>query len=145
VQLLQLLLGGVVGGLQRLGPLSRVPHRGAQAWSCQTRKKLEEGCKPSKGKPAKQELNSDLPSTCFRSISKARRPASTACSRPLMVLPCSWRASSWPVLVMLSTISSPSSSENLVFRSSSDICAASRAAHSLSRADRASARAASSW
>jgi hypothetical protein len=28
-QLLQLLLGGVVGGLQRLGPLSRVPQRGA--------------------------------------------------------------------------------------------------------------------
>jgi hypothetical protein len=25
------LLGGVVGGLQRLGPLSRVPQRGAQA------------------------------------------------------------------------------------------------------------------
>jgi hypothetical protein len=30
-QLLQLLLGGVVGGLQRLGPLSRVPQRGVQA------------------------------------------------------------------------------------------------------------------
>jgi hypothetical protein len=30
-QLQQLLLGGVVGGLQRLGPLSRVPQRGAQA------------------------------------------------------------------------------------------------------------------
>jgi hypothetical protein len=30
-QLQQLLLGGVVGGLQRLSPLSRVPQRGAQA------------------------------------------------------------------------------------------------------------------
>jgi hypothetical protein len=30
-QLQQLLLGGVVGGLQRLGPLSHVPQRGAQA------------------------------------------------------------------------------------------------------------------
>jgi hypothetical protein len=30
-QLQQLPLGGVVGGLQRLGPLSRVPQRGAQA------------------------------------------------------------------------------------------------------------------
>jgi hypothetical protein len=27
----QLLLGGVVGGLQRLGPIGRVPQRGAQA------------------------------------------------------------------------------------------------------------------
>jgi hypothetical protein len=31
VQLQQLLLRGVVGGLQRLGPLGRVPQRGAQA------------------------------------------------------------------------------------------------------------------
>jgi hypothetical protein len=31
VQLLQLLLGGVVGGLQRLGLLDRVPKLGAQA------------------------------------------------------------------------------------------------------------------
>jgi hypothetical protein len=31
VQLQQLLLGGVVGGMQRLGPLSRVPQCGAQA------------------------------------------------------------------------------------------------------------------
>jgi hypothetical protein len=31
VQLQQLLLGGVVGGLQCLGPLGRVPQRGAQA------------------------------------------------------------------------------------------------------------------
>jgi hypothetical protein len=30
-QLQQLLLGGVVGGLQRLGPVGRVPQRGAQA------------------------------------------------------------------------------------------------------------------
>jgi hypothetical protein len=30
-QLQQLPLGGVVGDLQRLGPLSRVPQRGAQA------------------------------------------------------------------------------------------------------------------
>jgi hypothetical protein len=30
-QLLQLLLGGVVGGLKRLGLLNRVPKRGAQA------------------------------------------------------------------------------------------------------------------
>jgi hypothetical protein len=30
-QLQQLLLGGVVGGLQRLGPLGRVAQRGAQA------------------------------------------------------------------------------------------------------------------
>jgi hypothetical protein len=30
-QLQQLPLGGVVGGLQRLGPLGRVPQRGAQA------------------------------------------------------------------------------------------------------------------
>jgi hypothetical protein len=121
-----------------------VPQHGAQAWSRQTRKKLEEGREPSKGKPAKQELNSDLPSTCFRSISEVRRPASTTRSRSRMVSPCSWKASSWPALVMLSTISSPSSSENLVFRSSSDICATSRAARSRSRADRASARAACS-
>jgi hypothetical protein len=39
-QLLQLLLGGVVGGLQRLGPLSRVPQRGAQAWSHQDKKEI---------------------------------------------------------------------------------------------------------
>jgi hypothetical protein len=31
MQLQQLLLGGVVGGLQRLGPVGRVPQRGAQA------------------------------------------------------------------------------------------------------------------
>jgi hypothetical protein len=30
-QLQQLLLGGVVGGLQRLGPVGRVPQHGAQA------------------------------------------------------------------------------------------------------------------
>jgi hypothetical protein len=30
-QLYQLLLGGVVGGLQRLGPIGRMPQRGAQA------------------------------------------------------------------------------------------------------------------
>jgi hypothetical protein len=30
-QLRQLLLGGVVGSLQRLGPIGRVPQRGAQA------------------------------------------------------------------------------------------------------------------
>jgi hypothetical protein len=30
-QLHQLLLGGVVGGLQRLGPIGRMPQRGAQA------------------------------------------------------------------------------------------------------------------
>jgi hypothetical protein len=30
-QLDQLLLGGVVGGLPRLGPIGRVPQRGAQA------------------------------------------------------------------------------------------------------------------
>jgi hypothetical protein len=30
-QLQQLLLGGVVGGRQRLGPVGRVPQRGAQA------------------------------------------------------------------------------------------------------------------
>jgi hypothetical protein len=30
-QLQQLLLGGVVGRLQRLGPVGRVPQRGAQA------------------------------------------------------------------------------------------------------------------
>jgi hypothetical protein len=30
-QLQQLLLGGVVGGLQRLGPIGRVPQCGAQA------------------------------------------------------------------------------------------------------------------
>jgi hypothetical protein len=30
-QLHQLLLGGVVGGLQFLGPIGRVPQRGAQA------------------------------------------------------------------------------------------------------------------
>jgi hypothetical protein len=71
-----------------------VPQRGAQAWSCQTRRKSEKECEPSKGKPAKQESNSDLPSTCFRSISKARHSASTACSRPLTVSPCFWRASS---------------------------------------------------
>jgi hypothetical protein len=41
VQLLQLLLGGVVGGLQSLGPLNRVSQRGAQAWSCQMKKKSE--------------------------------------------------------------------------------------------------------
>jgi hypothetical protein len=31
VQLHQFLLGGVVGGLQRLGPVGRMPQRGAQA------------------------------------------------------------------------------------------------------------------
>jgi hypothetical protein len=39
-QLLQLLLGGVVGGLQRLSPLSRVPQSGAQAWSRQDKKEI---------------------------------------------------------------------------------------------------------
>jgi hypothetical protein len=32
-QLHQLLLGGVVGGLQRLSPVGRMPQRGAQAWT----------------------------------------------------------------------------------------------------------------
>jgi hypothetical protein len=66
-----------------------VPQCSAQAWSCQTRKKSEKGCEPYKRKPAKQESNSDLLSTCFLSISKARRLASTACSRPLTVSSCS--------------------------------------------------------
>jgi hypothetical protein len=39
-QLLQLLLGGVVGGLQRLGLLNRVPQSGAQAWSRQDKKEI---------------------------------------------------------------------------------------------------------
>jgi hypothetical protein len=80
---------------------------------------------PSKGKSAKQETNSNLPSTCFFSTSRAQRPASTACSRPLRVSLCSWRASAWLTLVMLSTTSSPSSFENSAFRPFSDFCAAS--------------------
>jgi hypothetical protein len=42
-QLLQLPLGGIVGSLQRLGPLSCVPQSGAQAWNCQDKKKSERG------------------------------------------------------------------------------------------------------
>jgi hypothetical protein len=61
-----------------------------------------------------------------------------------MVSPCSWRASSWLTLLIPSTISSPSSLENSVFRSSSDFCAASRATRSRSSTDRALARAACS-
>jgi hypothetical protein len=38
-QLFQLLLGGVVGRLQRLGPGGRVPQRGPQAWKPGTRKR----------------------------------------------------------------------------------------------------------
>jgi hypothetical protein len=105
---------------------------------------IRKGGEPSKRKSAKQEANSNLPSTCFFSTSRARRPASTARSRPLRVSPCSWRANSWLALVMLSTISSPSSFENSVFRPSSDFCAASRATRSCSSADWASARAARS-
>jgi hypothetical protein len=47
-QLQQLLLGGVVGGLQRLGTLGRVPQRGA------SKRGIRKGGKPSKGKSVKQ-------------------------------------------------------------------------------------------
>jgi hypothetical protein len=39
-QLLQLLLGGVLGSLQCLGPLSCVPQGGAQAWKRQGKKEI---------------------------------------------------------------------------------------------------------
>jgi hypothetical protein len=108
-QLPQLLLGGVVGILQRLGPLSRVPQGGAQAWNRQNKGEIRKGnASPLTEKPIRQESNSGSPSTCFLSISRARRSASTASSRRLTASLCSWRAISWFALAMLSTMSSPS-------------------------------------
>jgi hypothetical protein len=44
-QLYQLSLGGVVGRLQRLGPIGRVPQRGVQAWIPRA-KKIKKGTNP---------------------------------------------------------------------------------------------------
>jgi hypothetical protein len=43
MQLLQLPLGGVVGSLQRLGPLSCMPQGGTQAWKGQDKKEIRKG------------------------------------------------------------------------------------------------------
>jgi hypothetical protein len=44
-QLHQLLLGGVVGGLQRLGAVGCAPQRGAQAWTTQA-EEIKRGMNP---------------------------------------------------------------------------------------------------
>jgi hypothetical protein len=69
-QLYQLLLGGVVGSLQRLGPIGRVPQRGAQAWVPQA-KEIKRGTNPRREDQQNKERNGDSPSTCFLSTSRA--------------------------------------------------------------------------
>jgi hypothetical protein len=142
-QLHQLLLGGVVGGLQRLGPIGRVPQRGAQAWTSRA-KEIKRGTDPRREDQQNKKRSGNLPSTCFLSPSRAWRPLPTACCKLVTVALCSSRVRTWSVFEMLRAISSPSSFETSASRSSSDACALSRAARSHSSADRASTRAARS-
>jgi hypothetical protein len=79
-QLYQLPLGGVLGSLQRLGPIGRVPQRGAQAWVPQV-KKIKRGTDPQREAQQNKERNGNSPSTCFLSTSRAWRSTSTACCR----------------------------------------------------------------
>jgi hypothetical protein len=58
-QLNQLLLERVVGGLQRLGPIGRMPQRGAQAWTTRA-KEIKKGNGPPKGRSTKQEMKWQL-------------------------------------------------------------------------------------
>jgi hypothetical protein len=73
-QLYQLLLGGVVGRLQRLDPIGRAPQGGAQAWIPRA-KKIKKGTNPRRedqqNKAAKRQLTFNLLSLHLESLAPA--------------------------------------------------------------------------
>jgi hypothetical protein len=89
-QLHQLLLGGVVGGLQHLGLIGHMPQRGARAWMMRA-KEIKRGTDPRREDQQNEKRSDNLPSTCFFSTSRARRSASTACCKLTTVALCSSR------------------------------------------------------
>jgi hypothetical protein len=78
MQLYQLLLGRVVGRLQRLGPISRAPQRGAQAWIPRA-KKIKKGTNPRRedqqNKRTKRQLTFNLLPLYLENLA----PPSNAC------------------------------------------------------------------
>jgi hypothetical protein len=73
-QLYQLLLGGVVGRLQRLGPIGCAPQRGAQAWIPRA-KKIKKGTNPGRedqqNKGTKRQLTFNLLPVHLESLAPA--------------------------------------------------------------------------
>jgi hypothetical protein len=126
-QLYQLPLGGVVGRLQRLGPIGRTPQRGSLAWIPQA-KKIKKGTNPRRedqqNKGTKQQLTFNLLPLHLESLAPALDRLLQADDRGALLL-------EGPALILVrdaEAISSPSSFDTSSSRSFSDACALSRAA-----------------